>query len=306
MASNSSKALSKSGTLFFSSLCAGTFGLGSWQSKRYFEKIEQVEQRKHDLKMDPIPYSDGTDNIDNNDLTTTNPSFRRYKMKGTFRHEDQIFVGPRGPPLDALGKSGPMSGRSGGGMGVSPQGYFIITPFEREDNNDKNVILVNRGWVPQHYVKQSIAWENNNIKGDSSSSSAVEITGVKSRPETPAFFVPKQSTKTKDNTLLWMEEEALRNATNTNTNIIPQKDKIYNEVNNRQPLLLFVETGDDNDAMENGDGSKKIISFPVKPNAETVGEFKVMPFTHATYAFTWFGLSTAGVFMTRKLITKGR
>jgi len=187
-----------------------------------------------------------------------------------------------------------MSGRSGGGMGVSPQGYFIITPFECEDNNN-DVILVNRGWVPQHYIKQSITWKDN--KKDS-----VEIIGVKSKPETPSFFIPKQSTKTKDNTLLWMEEEALRNA--TNTNIIAQNDDQMNkETNNKQPLTLFVETGDD----DNGDDNdNKIISFPVKPNAETVGEFKVMPFTHATYAFTWYGLSTAGVIMTRKLITKGR
>jgi len=70
---------SKSGTIFFSSLCVGTFGLGCWQTKRYFEKIEQVEQRKHDLKMDPIPY-----NYNNNTVTSTSPSFRRYKMKGTF------------------------------------------------------------------------------------------------------------------------------------------------------------------------------------------------------------------------------
>jgi surfeit locus 1 family protein len=46
--------------------------------------------------------------------------------------------------------------------------------------------------------------------------------------------------------------------------------------------------------------------FPVKPSKETVGEFKVLPSTHAGYAFTWFGLSSAGIFMTRKLITRGR
>jgi len=293
MASSSSKAISKSGTIFFSSLCIGTFGLGCWQTKRYFEKIEQVEQRKHDLQLDPIPYNNKDCNENNNNI---NPSFRRYRMKGTFRHKDQVFIGPRGPPLDALGKTGPMSGRSGGGMGVSPQGYFVITPFEPEGNeNNKDAILVNRGWVPQHYIKQSIAWEEDSNQNDSS----VEIVGVQSTPETPSFFIPKQSTKTKDNTLLWMEEEALRNATNTNAMIASSDQSKENKL--QPPLILFVETGNDN-----SNNDSKIISFPVKPNAETVGEFKVMPFTHATYAFTWFGLSTAGVIMTRKLITKGR
>ena len=44
--------------------------------------------------------------------------------------------------------------------------------------------------------------------------------------------------------------------------------------------------------------------FPVQPNADTVGEFKVLPPTHAAYAFTWFGLSGAGVIMTRKLLNR--
>ena len=48
------------------------------------------------------------------------------------------------------------------------------------------------------------------------------------------------------------------------------------------------------------------VKFPVQPPLETVGEFKVTPMIHAGYAFTWFGLASAGVVMTRKLITKGR
>jgi cytochrome oxidase assembly protein ShyY1 len=46
--------------------------------------------------------------------------------------------------------------------------------------------------------------------------------------------------------------------------------------------------------------------FPVQPPLETVGELKLTPMVHASYAFTWFGLAGAGVFMTRKLITRGR
>lgn len=46
--------LSTGGTVFFSSLCVSTFGLGSWQAKRYFEKIEQVHQREKELAQDPL------------------------------------------------------------------------------------------------------------------------------------------------------------------------------------------------------------------------------------------------------------
>ena len=46
--------------------------------------------------------------------------------------------------------------------------------------------------------------------------------------------------------------------------------------------------------------------FPRLPALETIAEFKVTPAVHAGYAATWYGLSVAGVFMTRKLITRGR
>ena len=45
-------------------------------------------------------------------------------------------------------------------------------------------------------------------------------------------------------------------------------------------------------------------SWPVCPSADKVGEFKVTTSVHAAYAFTWFGLSTAGLYMTRILLTK--
>lgn len=57
-------------------------------------------------------------------------------------------------------------------------------------------------------------------------------------------------------------------------------------------------------ASSSGDDASK--RFPVQPPLETVGEFKVTPMIHAGYAFTWFGLASAGLVMTRKLITKGR
>ena len=56
----------------------------------------------------------------------------------------------------------------------------------------------------------------------------------------------------------------------------------------------------------NSNTSKQIVSFPVKPIDKTVGEFKVLPETHAGYAVTWFGLSGAGMIMLRKMITRGR
>lgn len=104
--------LSPLGKAFFGSLCAGTFGLGCWQTQRFFEKQEKVKQREHDLSLPPISLAESA-----NDVT----SLRQRVVNGTFQHEKEVLVGPRGPPPGAMASSGPSSGRSEGGMSSSPQ-----------------------------------------------------------------------------------------------------------------------------------------------------------------------------------------
>ena len=48
------------------------------------------------------------------------------------------------------------------------------------------------------------------------------------------------------------------------------------------------------------------LSFPLQSPAEHVGEYKISPMIHAGYAATWFGMSGAGIYMTRKMMTRGR
>jgi len=45
-------------------------------------------------------------------------------------------------------------------------------------------------------------------------------------------------------------------------------------------------------------------TFPLQPNQDTVGKFKIIPDIHLGYAVTWFGLSLAGMIMTRKLVIR--
>lgn len=52
--------------------------------------------------------------------------------------------------------------------------------------------------------------------------------------------------------------------------------------------------------------SKGSLLYPLQPPVSSVGNFKTTPATHMGYAATWFGLSGAGLYMTRKLITRGR
>jgi surfeit locus 1 family protein len=54
------------------------------------------------------------------------------------------------------------------------------------------------------------------------------------------------------------------------------------------------------------DSEKDKTVYPLKPPVESVAEFKTTTMIHAGYAVTWYGLSAAGVYMTRMLITRGR
>jgi cytochrome oxidase assembly protein ShyY1 len=48
----------------------------------------------------------------------------------------------------------------------------------------------------------------------------------------------------------------------------------------------------------------KTMTWPVSPTADKVGDFKVSPSIHVGYAITWYGLSMAGLYMTRLLLFK--
>lgn len=171
--------ISKAGIAFFSSLCISTFGLGCWQTQRYFEKVKLIDIRNMELKMDPGSSHDSleanakcslqervmahTNNNneeskhDENHAFLEDRGFKPLSIRGQYQHEYEILIGPRGPPPGAISSTGPNSGRSSGGMSSSPQGYYIITPFQR--CNNMGIVLVNRGWIPRQFVLQNAAWD---------------------------------------------------------------------------------------------------------------------------------------------------
>lgn len=176
------------GTIFFGSLCIGTFLLGTWQTKRYFEKATLVQQRSLDLQSKPLTYEeycngiqqqqeDGANSSNITTSTTTTPaSFRKIQLHGRYHHDYEILVGPRGPP--------PGSTTEGGGMASSPQGYYIITPMEllkRDETNHNNqkesqYVLINRGWVPRHMVMGSSSTNQLHSRSSTSSSYDTKVT----------------------------------------------------------------------------------------------------------------------------------
>lgn len=225
--------------------------------------------------MDPLPLEkDAKTNNEANGANATNQrGFRPVHVEGTFLHDKELLVGPRGPPPGAISSSGPNSGRSSGGMSSSPQGYYVVTPLER--NHNLGTLLVNRGWVPRQYVVQNAPWDR--------PTGIVKLVGIPSKTEVPTIVSPIHNSK-KPKELLWFDRTEIEKRTNT-------QDK--------SPLLLI-------DTKTKQEIEHDDTRIPVKPGMDTVGEFKVTPSTHFGYGLTWFGLSGAGVIMTRKLITRGR
>jgi cytochrome oxidase assembly protein ShyY1 len=132
------KPLGKAGIAFFGSLCAGTFGLGVWQTRRYTEKVELLAQRDRDMALAP------SDDV--------HRAMGRIRIRGTFDHAKEFYVGPRGSPLH----------QSNGSLGVPQHGYFVFTPLTVQHQQDSSSslgaapceesVLVNRGWVPREKV----------------------------------------------------------------------------------------------------------------------------------------------------------
>ena len=163
------------------------------------------------------------------------------------------------------------------------------SPEKTESNKEETIVWVNRGWIPRQYIDRhsTIITSWNQPLG------TVELMAMESNTETPGTFSPpsrldsKTGTSTQNeqtiNKLLWLDRTAM-------------EEMIACENDCHPPLFVEINTNEQGSAPQ----------FPVKPARKYVGEFKVTPEVHAGYAFTWFGLSGAGMIMTRKLLTRGR
>ena len=344
-----------SGKIFFPSLCLLTFGLGVWQTQRYFEKVDMVQKREDDLRMEPLSGFDEWQKLkknatsDNKDTAKDAKSYRRVHLSGKFQHDKEILIGPRGPPPGALAESGPNSGRGGGGgMSSSAQGYWVVTPLvvldgdaggtstNQEDtggtkpkrgwlgrllgkqsersiggtsdlesgnvaqsetsNKQQTIAWINRGWIPRHYINNK---SNEVITSWERPQGIVQLMAMESNTENPGLFTPPsridyKKTETNNSNeqlqtnekLLWMDRDAMEEITRCDTDCHP-------------PLFVEINAKDE-------EKEKMMQQYPVKPTEEYVGEFKVTPDIHVGYALTWFGLSGAGIVMTRKLLRRAR
>jgi len=74
---------------------------------------------------------------------------------------------------------------------------------------------------------------------------------------------------------------------------------------NKLDLAMQVQDDETTPTSEIGT-ARSSTGWPVRPTAEAASEFEISPAVHAGYAITWYSLSAAGLYMTRKLVTRGR
>ncbi len=158
-----------SGKIFFGGLCVGTFGLGCWQLERLLEKWDAIEDREQQLKLDPIRYGTmfSSAKVDTDENSRAMP-YRQRLLRGTFRHDKEVLIGPRGAPpgvrlpVSGLSAKSSSSKTTASGMQPGPQGFYVLTPMEVVPADDEptsttpsegaTTVWINRGWVPKTLV----------------------------------------------------------------------------------------------------------------------------------------------------------
>eukprot|EP00526_Cylindrotheca_closterium_P014468 CAMPEP_0113647090 /NCGR_PEP_ID=MMETSP0017_2-20120614/24908_1 /TAXON_ID=2856 /ORGANISM="Cylindrotheca closterium" /LENGTH=276 /DNA_ID=CAMNT_0000559089 /DNA_START=38 /DNA_END=868 /DNA_ORIENTATION=+ /assembly_acc=CAM_ASM_000147 len=269
--------ISTGGKAFFGSLCASTFGLGCWQVQRLYEKVEKIDDRQNQLQMSPT-----------NDWENEEHPYRRRLVSGSFRHDKEVLIGPRGaPPGVSLPRQGLSAKQAGSGqssgMAPGPQGYFVLTPMELQG---KKTAWINRGWVPKTMVPDA---RRGPATGGTWSrpKGTISLTTVRSSPEKPKIITPQHDYSKRPLQLFWFDPLALQ--------AIAESE---------EEISLLAQVVSEEEADESS--AKSGALYPLRPPVASVADFKTTPAIHAGYAATWFGLSGAGIYMTRKLITRGR
>jgi surfeit locus 1 family protein len=264
------------GASVFGTLVIGTFGLGAWQTNRYFWKEELIKKRENLLQAEPVDLliqlkdlmnREGRTKYLKNPIDNLNLHYTRVKVTGFFDHSKEIMIGPRVPPKQDHG-----GGMNIAEVGGESSGYFIVTPLILDDGAGK--ILIQRGWVPDP-VKTKFKTEPALRFTDGK----VTVEGVIVPPEVERTFSPPNNIVKRQ--FLWFDPVAACQATgivlesgssdDRNTPILPL---IVNATNRCNPG-----------------------QFPVVKDFTDYSKFHVGLETHATYAATWYSLSFFGAIM---------
>jgi len=162
------------------------FVMGSWQVQRLDWKTKLIAKFEDRLVRPPLPLPPRIDPtvIDEFD-------YRRVRATGRYRHDKEMLVGPR--------------------MHDGKDGYFVITPLEREGGS---TILINRGWISREQRFQQDRDPASLPQGEITVSGLLREPWKKNIftpdnvPEQGKFYFPDvaQMARYSDSEPIWIEE----------------------------------------------------------------------------------------------------
>jgi len=146
--------------------------LSVWQVNRYNWKIDLINQIETQLAAEPVP-------LPSSGVVPEDWQYRRVILTGEFDHSKEIHLFSHAD-----------KGR---------KGFQIITPFLRKNEGD--VVLVNRGWVPE-------ARRDPSMRSDGQIEGEVSISGIVRKPWHKSWsFMPESNAET--NIWLYGELDAM-------------------------------------------------------------------------------------------------
>ena len=326
------------GILFFSSICLTTLGLGVWQTKRYFWKLDMIADAAERYNRDagaggePIPSTTLMSSYSSLANHVKSLKGQKVVLRGEFDHSREILVGPRAAAPGLLGPAAQ-------GMATNPLGYFIYTPFKLSEGG--HTVFVNRGWVPKALIDGKNTGNIERPEGEIELRQVIVINGEVRNRFTPDNNA--QSIRTRK--LLWAEPKALEEASGiqatahvVETNSKPASASRSETESNSSASTWWFWTATQNESSEEAEArlqaekrkkeEKEInqivaevldetvhveailvevidgadsTAFPIPRRFKQLTEIGVTPETHMAYAITWYSLTAAGMFMTHRL-----
>ncbi|EIE85263.1 hypothetical protein G6F46_004781 [Rhizopus delemar] len=185
------------GTALLCTIPFVTFGLGTWQLQRLRWKVNLISTLEDRLQREPIPLPKRI----NADILEEY-EFRKVYARGRYRHDQEILLGPRT-------------------RGDGNAGYFVITPFERDNGT---TILVKRGWISPDKKDQK-------SRPDSLVTDEVEVVGLIRVNEERNSFTPDNDIE--HNQWYWADVDTIAQLTHSQpvmvervTDISPYKEHV--------------------------------------------------------------------------------
>lgn len=140
------------------------FALGCWQIQRLQWKTDLITKFEDRLIKPPLPLPARIDPDSIADF-----DYRRVYATGTFRHDQEMLIGPR--------------------LHDGDNGYLVVTPFEMVDpQGQKGTVLVSRGWISKDLAPQDIRRQKGG--DDALPSGQVTVMGLLREPWKKNRFTP--------------------------------------------------------------------------------------------------------------------